>query len=43
MDNVGSPNFYFQVSFDGMCMVALPNEDFEVELAFITDVEDYHD
>jgi hypothetical protein len=43
MDNVGSPNFYFQVSYDGMCPVELSAEDFEVELSFITDIEDYHD
>jgi hypothetical protein len=33
--------FYFQVSFDGMSPVALPYENFEVELSFIIDTKKY--
>jgi hypothetical protein len=42
MDNLGTPNFFIEVSFNGMEPVNLLNEDFEVELGFITDYEKFY-
>jgi hypothetical protein len=36
-----NPNFYFELSFDGMRKIELPYENFIVELAFILDDNSY--